>query len=290
MWAPQPSRYGEGHETKGLPMKIAVLADIHGNLPAFEAALDHVGRQRVDQTIIAGDIVIGSPDSLACWRLACDLDALILRGNHERYLTHFGTSKAEPIWESELFSPLHWAIGQFSSQDRKEIENLPLTIRIPQAPDLVICHASLNGDNLSVYAHTPENELAEMFHGSSERFIVRAHNHIGQVRIWGERTILTCGSVGLPLDGNPTAQYLLLEGDGKGWHIHHQSVSYDLQAALRRFSETGYIEETGTMGRLFRREVATAGHHIGPFLRSYERWCEEGDLPLAEAYDRFLNM
>lgn len=47
------------------PMKIAILADIHGNLPAFQAAIDHVQRQQADLTVIAGDIVIGAPDSLA---------------------------------------------------------------------------------------------------------------------------------------------------------------------------------------------------------------------------------
>ncbi len=51
-------------------MRIAVLADIHGNLPAFEAALKHVSQQKVDQIILAGDIIIGSPDSKACWDLA----------------------------------------------------------------------------------------------------------------------------------------------------------------------------------------------------------------------------
>ena len=43
-------------------MRIAVLADIHGNLPAFEAALNHVSQQKVDQIILAGDIIIGSPE------------------------------------------------------------------------------------------------------------------------------------------------------------------------------------------------------------------------------------
>lgn len=54
-------------------MRIAVLADIHGNLPAFEDALKHVSQQKVDQIILAGDIVNGSPDSKACWSLAMSL-------------------------------------------------------------------------------------------------------------------------------------------------------------------------------------------------------------------------
>ncbi|MBE0698820.1 MAG: metallophosphoesterase [Anaerolineaceae bacterium] len=67
-----------------LMIRIAVLADIHGNLPAFESALEHVSQQKVDQIILAGDIVNGSPDSKACWTLALSLGCPILRGNHER--------------------------------------------------------------------------------------------------------------------------------------------------------------------------------------------------------------
>jgi len=43
-------------------MRIAVLSDIHGNIPAFEAAIEHAKKQRVDQIVIAGDLVIGAPD------------------------------------------------------------------------------------------------------------------------------------------------------------------------------------------------------------------------------------
>jgi len=41
-------------------LRIAILADIHGNLPAFEAALEHVARQHADRLIIAGVIVVGA--------------------------------------------------------------------------------------------------------------------------------------------------------------------------------------------------------------------------------------
>jgi Icc-related predicted phosphoesterase len=48
-------------------MRIAIIADIHGNLPALEAALAAVEKLRPDRLIVAGDIVDGAPDSAACW-------------------------------------------------------------------------------------------------------------------------------------------------------------------------------------------------------------------------------
>src|SRR5262245_26578719 len=168
-------------------MRIAILADIHGNLPAFEAALDHVAGQHVDQLIIAGDIVVGAPDSAACWRLARSLGCPIVRGNHERYLAHYGTPSAAPEWESEQFAPLRWAVAQFTQAERAAIAQLPLALRDPGWPDLLIVHASARSDKDSVAAYTPDSELAAMFPAVQERLIVRAHNHVGQVRLWDDR-------------------------------------------------------------------------------------------------------
>src|SRR5512138_2161712 len=102
-------------------MRIAVLADIHGNLPAFEAALKHASQQKPDLMILAGDVVIGAPDSKDCWSLALSLGCPILRGNHERYAAHFGTPQAAPQWTEEQFTPLQWAVAQLSEQDRQDM-------------------------------------------------------------------------------------------------------------------------------------------------------------------------
>lgn len=271
-------------------MRIAVLADIHGNLPAFEAALKHVSQQKVDQIILAGDMVIGSPDSKACWTLALSLGCPILRGNHERYVAHYGTSKASPLWSMEQFAPLQWAVEQLSEQDRQCMEQLPLNLRLPEAPNLFIVHASERDDHDSVASHTPEQVLHDMFPTAQEQYMIRAHNHYGQVRVWEKGFIVTCGSVGLTLDSSPTAQYLLLDQQKVGWKIQHQSVPYPLDAAISRFHDTGYLSAVGPMAHLFLREVMTASHQIVPFLRLYAQWSKQGDISLSQAVDQFLSL
>jgi predicted phosphodiesterase len=271
-------------------IRIAVLADIHGNLPAFEAAIKHVSQHKVDQIILAGDIVNGSPDSKACWTLALSLGCPILRGNHERYVAHFGTSKASPLWSLDQFAPLQWTVEQLSEQDRQCMEQLPLNWRLPEAPDLFIVHSTERDDHDTIAIHTPEPLLHKMFPKAQERYIIRAHNHCGQVRVWEKGYIVTSGSVGLSLDGNPTAQYLLLDQEKNGWNIQHQSVPYDLDAAVSRFRDTGYLSSVGPMGRLFFREVVTASHQIVPFLRLYTQWSNQEDISLSQAVDRFLSL
>jgi predicted phosphodiesterase len=271
-------------------MRIAVLADIHGNLPAFEAALKHVFQQKVDQIILAGDIVNGSPDSKACWALALSLNCPILRGNYERYVGHFGTSEASPLWSTEAFAPLQWTVGQLSEQDRQCMKQLPINLRLSEAPDLFIVHASERDDHDAIVSYTPEEVLRDMFPTAQEQFIVRAHNHRGQVNIWEKRFVVTCSSVGLPMDGNPTVQYLLLDQQKNGWKIRHQSVPYNLEATISRFHDTGYLSSAGPMGHLFFREVVTASQQITPFLRLYTQWSKQGDISLSRAVDRFLSL
>jgi hypothetical protein len=269
-------------------MRVAILADIHGNLAAFEAALGHVAEQRVDQLIIAGDIVVGSPDTAACWRLARSLGCPILRGNHERYVAEAGGPGAPPEWASERFGPVRWAAGQLTGAERAAIAALPFSLRMPELPDLLVVHASLRADRDSIMPHTPEHELPAMFPDLRERWVVRAHNHAGMVRLWGDRAIITAGSVGLPLDSHATAQYVLLDQRAGGWHIQHQSVPYDVAATLRRFRASGYLEAAGPLARLLMRELATASFYVVPFLNVYGAQIDRGEIGLAAAVERFL--
>ncbi|MFN8480021.1 MAG: metallophosphoesterase family protein [Kouleothrix sp.] len=269
-------------------MRLAILSDIHGNLAAFEAVLTDLQRRPVDQIIIAGDIVVGSPDSAACWQLACSLRCPIVRGNHERYVAHYGTAQAPAVWATPRFAPVQWAVAQCSPAERATIDALPLFWRTPELPDLLIVHASLRSDNDSVAAYTPAAELAQMFPQLAEHWVIRGHNHLAQVREWNGRRIITTGAVGLPLDGNPAAQYLVLERHRSGWRYEHRVQPYDVAATVRRFHETGYLAAAGPISRLFLREVITAGHALVPFFRTYQRWSPDGSLPLAEAVERFL--
>jgi hypothetical protein len=168
-------------------MRIAVLADVHGNRYAFEAALAHVRQQGVDQMVLLGDIVVGSPDAAACWQLARSLGCPSIWGNHERYVVCYGTAEADPRWQGEQYAPVQWAASQLSEAERCEMRALPHLYRTPDAPDVLFCHASTRSDRDTVAAHTPSDRLREMYPDVTEALIVRGHNHVGQVRSWMPR-------------------------------------------------------------------------------------------------------
>lgn len=269
-------------------MRIAILADIHGNQAAFEAALEDAARQRAERILIAGDVVVGAPDSAACWRLARSLGCPILRGNHEGYVAMLDHPDAPAVLRTPQFAPVQWAAAQLTPEERRAADTLPTHLRPTDLPGLLLVHASLRNDHDSIHPYTPDEELAAMFPGVTEPLIIRAHNHAGQVRLWRGQTIVTTSSVGLALNGHPTAQYLLLEQTRDGWIFHHRAAAYDVAATLRRFQTSGYLETAGPLARLYQREVATGSHQIVPFLRTYSAWSREQPLGLEEALERFL--
>jgi len=100
---------------------------------------------------------------------------------------------------------------------------------------------------------------------------LRGHNHFAAVRLWGDRRVVTVGSVGLPLDGTPSAQFTVLAYERGEWHAHHHVLGYDVDLAVRRFKDSGYLREAGPMAYLYQREVLTASFQILPFLAFYRR-------------------
>lgn len=65
-------------------------------------------------------------------------------------------------------------------------------------------------------------------------------------------------------------------------------MPYDVEATLKGFQTTGYLEEAGPVAHLFYREIATATPQLIPFLRGYPRWSEGETLSLRDAVRAFL--
>ncbi|MEZ4707161.1 MAG: metallophosphoesterase family protein [Caldilineaceae bacterium] len=271
-------------------MRIAVLTDIHGNLPAFEAVLEDVAQRQADLIVIGGDVVNGAPDSAACWQLARSLNCPLIFGNHEGYVVDYGTPRANPNSELPQFAPVRWAAAQCSAAQKQAMLELPRSFCLAEAPELLFVHASLRSDRDTIAAHTPAADFTDMFPNVNATIIVRGHNHFSQVRMWGERLILTAGAIGLHQGEPRAAQYVLLERQQTGWTFEHRSVTYAVDRALRRFVETGYLEATGVAGRLFQREIATSTMQWVPFLRLYNAAIQAGELTLEDAFERFQRL
>jgi predicted phosphodiesterase len=266
-------------------MRLAILADVHGNLQALEAVLEHAQKQKVDEIIIAGDLINYLADSRACWDLAKSLNLPVIRGNHERYIFHYNTPFALPEWSSENFKSLPWHVNQFTEAERQAMSELPLHLHFD---NLLVTHATYRADNETFSSDTPAETLEDMFAGSPERFIVRGHNHRFFTVRFKDRIIESLGSTGLPLDGTPEAKYAVAEQHGDNWHFSRQAVSYDLAGAIKRFETSGLLGAGGPIAKIAIKELQTSRDYLVRFVTEQDKWTKHQTLTLEQAVDAFL--
>ena len=263
-------------------MRIAVLADVHGNIHALEAAAEDIQKEKVDLTIVAGDLVNGLPSSKQCLDLVKEQKMLFLRGNHERYVYDYDSRNPLPL-EDDNFAPVRWVKERLSNSDIKLLKELPM---FAQFDNLLVTHAAPRDDYFALKNDTPAAEIEAVFAGFEEQDIIRAHHHRWINRKWKGRTLLSIGALGLPMEGKREAAYVIASKQSKRWQIKKHLVSYDFDAAMRSFESSGYLDFT-PMAHLSRQELLESIAVVYPFILQWMAR-KDSNLKLATAIQRFL--
>jgi predicted phosphodiesterase len=190
-------------------MTVAVLADIHGVLPALEAVLAEPDVAAADLIVLAGDIASGPlPVETLDLLVSLEKRAVWVRGNADRELVAMarGTFSGEP---PDLVSP--WAAEQLRPDQVELLDGLPTTFTLGNT---LFCHATPRDDEEVVLVDSPISRWATVLDGVPEeiRTIVCGHTHMPFARQVDRRLVINAGSVGMPY-GAPGASWVLLDGD-----------------------------------------------------------------------------
>jgi predicted phosphodiesterase len=189
---------------------VAVLADIHGVLPALEAVLAEPDVQAADVVVLAGDIASG-PQPVETLDLLVSLGerAVWVRGNADRELVEMarGVYDREP---PDAVSP--WAAGELRPDQVALLADLPTTVTLG---DALYCHATPRDDEEMVLVDSPISRWAQVFTGLPDevRTVVCGHTHMPFARQVDRRLVVNAGSVGMPY-GAPGPSWALLTADG----------------------------------------------------------------------------
>jgi predicted phosphodiesterase len=266
--------------------RLAILADIHGNLPALEAVTEDLAQQQVDHVVVAGDLVGWGPDAAAVLERVTRAGWAVIRGNHELYVLDYNTARAPEEWKRHTITP--WVCRQIPARWHTRLAAWPdsLSLRFADAPLLRVAHGSPRSPWEGISWYTPEAEVEAMLAGTPEPTLVVGHTHIPLERSIAGRQILNPGSVGMPLDGTRSASYLLLDGDANGWRPLWRRVPFDYEALFRAFEGQGLLEACGLSGHLILHEFRTARTQLNPFHRWHSACCpaEPLDTALLERY------
>ena len=212
---------------------LALLYDVHGNLPALEAVLADADAAGGDRFLLGGDYALFGAWPVECVTRLSELDAEWIRGNGERW-----TAEPSQAPDNEL---VQGAVAScrdlLGEQTAGELGALPLTT---VRDETLYCHGSPRSD-IDSFLPQPADDEPGLLAVVRERRVVFGHTHLPFVR----RTdagieLVNPGSVGMPFDGDPRASYALVRDDGG---IEHRRVAYDHRtsaAAVRdRFAAWG---------------------------------------------------
>lgn len=217
-------------------MRVAVLNDIHGNLPAAEAVLDEVRAARVDRIVVGGDVFPGPMAHLVLRALlTCGIPTEFIYGNGEVAVLDELAGRTPRVPEAYR-SSVRWNAQQLDPGERECISHWPMTLRlnVPPLGDVCVCHATPRNENEILTRLTPEDRLLPLFNSVGAAIVVCGHTHIAMDRTIGPTRVVNPGSVGMPF-GPPGADWMVL---GPGLEFRH--TSYDLQRAADRVRASGY--------------------------------------------------
>jgi len=263
--------------------RLAILADIHGNLPALEAVLQDLSQFSVDHVIVAGDAIDRGPFSVQVLERVTREGWAVIRGNAEFYLLDYNTPRAPVEWKDTTLFPLHPRLHQqLNGRWLTSIAAWPdtLSLRFPDALPIRVVHGSPRSVRELIYPISTDAEIEAMLSGIEETTVVAGHTHLAMERQVGRWHILNPGTVGQPVDGVSSASYMLLDGDERDWRSTFRRVPFNSEPLLQECERQGYADECGVIGQLVMEDFETARPWLLAFLCWREIYCP--DAPLTE--------
>jgi predicted phosphodiesterase len=216
-------------------MRVAILADIHGNLPACEAVLEDIARQAPDYVVAAGDLALrGAHPRETVELLASRCDAMLM-GNTDAYLAgHYlaGAYREREHWKSNL---LAWTRDQLGSALVARLAALPFSVRYSprRGQDLFICHANPRNLEDSMDPTLDEAVVRRYLQHVDAAAVAFGHLHFPYRRRVGRVLIADVASAGIPRDGDLRPAYGLFTYTPKGWRVQIRRVRYPVRRATQ---------------------------------------------------------
>ena len=246
--------------------RIALLSDVHGNLPALEAVLAEIRAERPDAVLVAGDLVLNGPDPSAVVDALRALEgdgAAIVSGNTDIAVADFDYGAAFPQYQDGVPEGIRlaseWAHDELADEQLDWIRRLPAERRIRAADDslVLVVHGSPGSQTRGFDQALDANVIFERAAATDARVICVGHTPVPEVRDLGWKVIVNGGSAGYVFDGDPTASWASLTIVDGEVHADIRRTPFDVLTVANAISARGlpgdvYRAATVRTGKLVR--------------------------------------
>jgi len=251
-------------------MRIALVADIHSNHIAFEAVLKDISNRAVDMVVFLGDYVFGGYGSNQTVDLIVEyqtklVKSIAIAGNMDELIY--------PIEEgADWIYPVNKKIYDELGDERVTfLKSLPLSSSLSvEGVAIHLCH---NPSDIELFEmidtvkrenNVPNRSgLAEIADQMNRDICVFGHYHLFMDEEVNGKRFLCPSSVGMPFNGDPRAQYMLLDVSNSNVTSMNMFVDYDRVEVVRGFEENGYFEIDGGWSEGMTRTILEGHNYIG---------------------------
>lgn len=268
-------------------MKIAVLSDNHGNIPALETVIEHIEGWQPDHIIFNGDVVNRGPKSLESWQMVQakrqNDSWLMTRGNHEDYVLRHESTKPDHNHvgiKAEINKSSSWTHKQVNGycSDMAELPN-SVSFTAPDGSKLWATHASARGNTDGIYPGVDDATIRKQIAPLPAVFVT-SHIHMAYIKQIDETLLVNTGSAGQHCYGDTRASYAQIRWQNGRWHADIIRLPYDMTATERDFYQSGFMEETGPIAHLIFHEWKTGQVILPDWRVNFMQAVLDGDIDL----------
>jgi putative phosphoesterase len=229
---------------------VAVITDIHANLPALEAALDRIDEMGIDRVYCGGDLVGYGPHPNDVCAMIEDRAIPTIYGNYDyaigRDLEDCGCAYVDQHDRELGQRSVEWTLAHTSGRSKEFMRGLPFDLRFEIGGNRVrLVHGSPRKINEYLFEDKPARTFERIASGADCDVLVFGHTHKPWMREYGGVLFVNCGSVGKPKDGDPRGSFAILRPRVESVEVTIERVAYDAEVVAREVTEVGLPAEYG---------------------------------------------
>ena len=224
--------------------RIAVITDIHANLPALQAALARIDELGIERVYCGGDLVGYGPHPDEVCTLIQERGIPTIYGNYDHAIARdehdcgcaYITEHDRELGQQSV----EWTLVHTGARSKDFMRALPFDLRFEVGGIPVhLVHGSPRKVNEYLFEDKPASLYERLAAAEDARMMVFGHTHKPWVREYGGVLFVNCGSVGKPKDGDPRGAFAVLEPAGGSVDVTIERFAYDAGAVAAQVREAG---------------------------------------------------
>ena len=223
---------------------VAVITDVHANLPALEAALARIEELGIERVYCGGDLVGYGPHPNEVCELIEDRAIPTIYGNYDyaiaRDLEDCGCAYVTQHDRELGQRSVDWTLAHTHRPAKDFMRDLPFDLRFEVGEKAIhLVHGSPRKLNEYLFADKPDSLYERLAAAEEADVLVFGHTHKPWVREHGGVLFVNCGSVGKPKDGDPRSAFAILRADAGEVAVTIERVPYDAEAVAVEVAAAG---------------------------------------------------